>query len=269
MKSFLLIILTLIALSLDSISQEKDVFLILDFDRKTIDGDNTTVSEYWGWDTENIAIAADPDDISKTNKVFTWEKCTASQLHGGFVFVMSDGNAIDFTSWEHMAFRIRSSKPFNGVTYKFLKQHEIYVIDGEVNFDGNAETWHDVKIDISQVKPPHNNPVMLLIFPAGGEEINAQFWLDDLKLERNRLIPVSKISFNNSVLLLEKGAILQLNPKTEPKDANNLHLASWKSSNEDVVLVSSRGLISVVGKGEAIVTVDIAGVESSVHIISE
>jgi len=255
--------------SIKSISQEKDVFLILDFDKKTIDSHDNYIAEYWGWDTEKIAIVADPADPDQINKVLTWEKCIAGQLYGGFVFLMSDEKGIDFTTWEYLAFRLRGSKPFNGVTFKFLKPYEIYVIDGEVNFDGKAEIWHDVKIDIRNVKHPHNNPVLFMIFPAGGEEINAQFWFDDFRLEREKLIPVTEIRFDKSVLSLKKGSILQLEPQFEPLDATNANLVNWKSLNEEVVLVSSRGLISLVGKGDAIVTVNVAGVESSVRVISE
>jgi hypothetical protein len=191
-------------------------------------------------------------------------------LYGGFIFGLYNKNGIDLTTWEYLAFRIRSTKDFDGVIVKLQKPGDIGVFYAHAELEGKANIWHDVKIELVDIVPaPDNNPSLFIIMPSGGDDIHARFCFDDLMFIRPKLIPVSDIVFDEKQLQLRKGDILQLNHTFLPGNATNINLARWKSSNEKVVLVSSKGLIAVVGKGETIVSVDVAGVESSIKIISK
>lgn len=250
-------------------SQENDVHLVLDFDGKTIDSVGEYIELHSVWDSENAGIVGDPGFPDKSNKVFMWTKNPEGQLWGGFIFRLFDERGIDLTTWENLKFRIRGTKPFNKISVKLQKPNEIGVFHSEIQIDGFPNTWHDIDIKLTDIIAPHNNPGYFMIFPAGGEDIHGIFYLDDLRFERPKLIPVADIIFNDRQLQLKKGDIRQLSPTFLPEDATNIKLVKWKSLNEDVVLVSSKGLISVVGKGEAEIKVDVAGVESSVKIFSE
>jgi hypothetical protein len=269
MRNTVFILPLFVIFSCTTISEEKDIHLIADFDSKTIDTTGEYMVLHSLWDNEFAQIVPDPDNPELPNNVFMWEKSPEGQLWGGFILRLYDDQGIDLTTWEKLKFRIRSTESFSTVSVKLQKPHEIGVFNGEATIDGKANIWNDIEIDLTGIIAPHNNPSYFMFFPGGGEDINTRFYIDDIRLERPKLIAVSEIALKSGELQLQKGEFLQLSPTFLPKDATNTILAKWKSLNDDVVLVSSTGLIAVVGKGEALVTVEVAGVEASIKIVSE
>ncbi|MDR0519509.1 MAG: Ig-like domain-containing protein, partial [Clostridiales Family XIII bacterium] len=66
--------------------------------------------------------------------------------------------------------------------------------------------------------------------------------------------PVTKVKLNKKTLTLKKGAKYTLKATVTPKNATNKKL-KWTSSNKKVVKVSSKGKVTALKKGTAIITV--------------
>lgn len=67
-------------------------------------------------------------------------------------------------------------------------------------------------------------------------------------------ISVTGVSLNKSEVVLKVGSEYQLKATISPSNAAN-SLVTWSSSNEDAVYVSSKGLLTGVAEGDAVVTV--------------
>lgn len=65
--------------------------------------------------------------------------------------------------------------------------------------------------------------------------------------------PVTKVKLNKSKICLKKGKTYTLKATVTPKSANNRTL-SWSSSNKKVAKVNSKGKITAVGIGTAVIT---------------
>lgn len=73
----------------------------------------------------------------------------------------------------------------------------------------------------------------------------------------NPTIPVSSLTLSDTSAKGNVGGILQLYVTIEPDDATD-KTVRWESDNNDVATVSETGLVSLVGKGNAVITVSAA-----------
>lgn len=65
--------------------------------------------------------------------------------------------------------------------------------------------------------------------------------------------PVKKVTFSEKKLTIAPGTTWQLSAEVMPEDASIKDL-TWKSSNEKVIMVDEKGLITGIGKGSANIT---------------
>lgn len=70
----------------------------------------------------------------------------------------------------------------------------------------------------------------------------------------NGTIPVTSVTISQTSATLVKGETLQLTATAHPDDATNRELI-WKTSNEDVCVVTQKGLLIAIAEGKAVVTV--------------
>jgi uncharacterized protein YjdB len=97
---------------------------------------------------------------------------------------------------------------------------------------------------------------------------SAEYWNDFERFEAIKT-SVSNITLNQSSITLTEGASITLTAIVTPEDADDTSV-TWSSSNEDVVMVSSKGKVVALAAGTATITAtanDGSGVSASCEII--
>ena len=85
-------------------------------------------------------------------------------------------------------------------------------------------------------------------------------------------IPVTSVTISQTSATLVKGETLQLTATAHPDDATNKELI-WKTSDEDVCVVTQKGLIIAMAEGKAVITVvpenGVGQAQCDVEVLSE
>lgn len=94
-----------------------------------------------------------------------------------------------------------------------------------------------------------------LFLPKGGTSKYSEdnYWKKFVHVIEGNYIPVESFKFEQELVELSVGEVLQLTVLFEPENATPYEI-KWKSSNEKVVAVSDSGLISGISEGSATIT---------------
>lgn len=204
-----------------------------------------------------------------TNKNVTWTSSnenimmvTSSGLVKGLAIgeatvtaTAADGSGVSASATVHVI-----SLPVNSITlnqtYVVLQVGEHFSLTATVSPANATNTnvlWSSSNDDVAMVTSSGN-----VVALAPGETVVTATAADGSGVSASATIVVSEIlvssiTLNYTAFSLDKGQTIVLEATVEPDDAANKQL-SWKSSDEDVVMVSSTGKVIWMGVGTAVVT---------------
>lgn len=85
---------------------------------------------------------------------------------------------------------------------------------------------------------------------------------------KDKVIPVTSISMNQTAIVMKAGRTELLKPVIEPADATNKEVI-WTSSNEKTATVDAKGIVTANNAGTAIITAEADGQKAECQIIVE
>lgn len=168
--------------------QEREVKTLLNFDDKTIrlclyDDIDPEVQILTVWDKNYINLISDP--VDPQNSVMIWEKNNTNQTYGGFALGIRDVKVgLDLKDWRYFTYKIKAPQPVSSSILKFVKDGDILIYHDSITITADANKWYKVEHIIDESLYEQDNPIVIIIHPAGGEEIEGQILIDDISLER-------------------------------------------------------------------------------------
>lgn len=136
------------------------------------------------WDKHFLDLVADP--MNNNNTVMHWERSIYNQKYGGIAFVVSDvQNGLNAKAWDYFSYKIWVAAPIKTSLLKLVKHGDIPVYEDSQIINLEPNKWHTVKHPLNESLFYEDvNPIGIMIFPAGGEDMEGVVLIDDIKLER-------------------------------------------------------------------------------------
>lgn len=191
MKKSVLILFLLIA-SISTQCQTTEVKTLLNFEDKTIRlcfseevENNPAIQILTVWDKPILNLVADPANAQNT--VLRWEKSSVNQTYGGLAFTVSDAkNGLNAKDWQCFSYKIWASAPIQTSLLRFLTHGEISIFEDVQVLNIEPNKWYTVKHAFNESLLEKVNPVGIMMFPGGGDEMNGVILIDDIQLERRK-----------------------------------------------------------------------------------
>ena len=161
---------------------------LLDFKEKTIrlclyEDFDPEIQIITVWDKNIINLV--PDPLNPDNTVMKWVKCNKNQTYGGFAFGIRDVHiGLSLEGWKYFTYKIYAPFPVNTSILKFVKDGDIMIYHDTISIEAEPHQWYKAAHAIDESLYQEDNPIVIIIHPAGGEEVEGIILIDDIRLER-------------------------------------------------------------------------------------
>ena len=225
---------------------------------------------------ETLQLEANINPSSATNQSITWtssKPAVASVSSSGLVSALSEGETTVTASADGKKAEcvISVSKAFIEVSEVMLDKAELILYEGDEDTltaivlpddaTDKTITWRSSDESIATVE---SGKVKAL--RKGEATIIAQAGEKTAGIKITVLAPVSGITLDKDNLELYIGESEALTATITPDDAVQKEPVLWKSSDETIATVSD-GVITAVGKGEAVITAKVDGRSASCSVV--
>ena len=121
----------------------------------------------------------------------------------------------------------------------------------QLNSEGYFEMWYECNTELGKNLKPGTTYYYQFFVKVNGKEYPNS--ISTFKTTETDTIPLTKISLNKEELKLEKGASETLQVNYTPADTTDSKETLWSSSEHSVATVEN-GVVTAVGKGNALIT---------------